>query len=301
MENAYPIIELVHETSHWVSILQSGFLMSGAERDTAEIFDVEGMTGGDWREGGQFVGIYMGLITKNMIGENKKYWLDNSVSLVFSTSELLQREDYHINEFDNNGILTKHSWSRKNLGQFLQGIQRGKIELDLPEVIFHNKVNMNNLLYIDCKSSDYEHTYRTMQENGLEKWLGYLRRADTILFKYLEPMVYHNPRFCNVQTYLDENNKKQNNSASVYEQIAMNCGMTETDLIDFLYKNCRSKYPEKCLQKLRMYLFDEYEIPIILGIKGEPPTVYYPPFDENTISEILKHANEELRLNSAQY
>lgn len=303
-----PIRFLSHQSKHWIDILKNGNILNQYELVCAGLGRRDGFcSGGNWNSGGQFIGVYMGLLTDQYLRIIER----DSPTFIFSPCELLSREDYHINEFDNNGIITTKSWSRKNISIFISKIRDGQIKLYDPEVVFHNRVNFNNLMYIVCPDNIYEKIKSKMYSENLSEWIDYLKPLKIIhkeyfsnyldlstLPPYSSKLTYLNypPRFCGVQTSLTRDIPNRINSLSVYEQIAMNCGMTENDLIDFLDKNCRGSVKYLCLEKLRRYIFDNYEVPIIAGTKKIPETIFYPPFNENDISDILMYANRELSL-----
>lgn len=298
--NFCPIVSLIHETNenNMVSMLKGGYILSGAEYEEQQRTQLTGgFAEGHWSEGGQFVGVYTGVVTYGMVDYPVRYF--NKDGGIFELSDsLLTRDDYHINEFDNNGTLTNSSWTRRTIKPFLKKLDkldRENIESviqNMPEAVFHNKVPLKQLVSIWCTEANFYKLQFAFKRNGLERFIPMLQVTEYFPHVKCRDIFTVQPsgpaRFCNTQTTnIDDSSvPKQINSLSTYSQIARNCGMDIQELKDFFNRECTGKTYKQCVDKLRDKIFN-LEVKIISS-KTYPPTVYYPPFDESNMGEILE-------------
>lgn len=283
MSEFEPIKYLVHGTNinNLINIINTGYLLTQKELKQSKI-QYDGYTCGDWECGGQFVGVYMTPEFEEYVGSQF-----GIVVLIFNRV-LLYRNDYHINDGDFNGILTTHSYSRKGeLDNLLSNI---KTKHD-PEIIFHNNISLKYLEKILINSNDYKQLIKlipnqSIRDESFFKKIIFTDVIPNLIIKdipltenIIEEFNNYKEYFCNVQVpfkNLEDTVENQLNDLETYIKIARNCGMNVEELNNFFKNN---KYDSQ-FKLLRRLLHDSYELPILLGKKELPKTIYYPPFDK---------------------
>lgn len=281
------------------AILNSGYLKSTKTLQEEKI-DYKGYTSGEWELGGQVNGVYMSIVHENLFGKkwkdtninNRDYYVDNEsyeIVFVFSTV-LLEREDYYLNLADQNGYLTKHSFSPDNINKTKVLNYDG--ELGQPEIIFPDKVSLQWVqeIWIPTISKNvYDQIYnkviniittqcsKEIQDKFIpiirpfQKTVPVQRYNKFCTSKNINIMKMSRPNYCNA---LYDNEYKdgkypdyiEKNSIDIYRKIARNCGISQ-DIVN-----------KSSIDKLRKLIFVE-EIKRYKNPKLITPTIYSPPFD----------------------
>ena len=150
------IAGLVHSTTlkNLENMIKSGYIYTNKE-----FFETKGknLTGGlsemdddiDWFDYEQYLGVYMGIIPSNKIG-GKKVEIDSfsNVIMVFSKI-LLEKENYHLNETNQNGWINKNTYAPSELNMDLYyDFDSGLIN----EIVFHDKISLKFLESIYVKT-----------------------------------------------------------------------------------------------------------------------------------------------------
>lgn len=234
------IIGLLHNTDfkNITSILESGYLYTDFERHTLKIkssgfsyFEEDAPI--DYT--GQYPGVYFAPLTVNMLPMDDVPDLEINYSfgpiyLVFSVA-LLEREDYHINERDSNGVLYYGSYD----ASYLDNNELFLDFEDFPEVVFHNKVSLEYLQQLWVETEENASRLRQEVPDMYKDLIKVFRTVpDRTYFENCETELKwdYNPNYCHLPGYWIFTNEDEPEDYRLmdledYNKIALNCGVNE--------------------------------------------------------------------------
>ena len=285
--------EIVHALLHTTniknvkSILKNGFILSAVDADKQEIKLQYGFTtGGEWKSGDQYPGVYFAPFIKNDVGNKIKYTeyeglnykgeliVIKEVQFVFCT-DLLKRGDFHYNEYDSNGFISSISHNYNSMIEYFQ--QKGHVIPD--EIVFHNRVPLKPFLkeiWVERNEIKEELLKSLLPEyHNLVKVQSYY---PDIIFKCNEHIDKLHPNYC---YYLDKyerpyyKKRGYSDNVDVYKKIAYNCGLKKDEIskLDLSTK----KGIKKLVEALKPLVNERF---LLENNKLTPLDYYEPPFKE---------------------
>lgn len=231
----------------------------------------------------QFIGNYVSPVIntsskyiKELFGHNK------SINIMLLIDPyILNRDDWHINSQDTNGYLSNETFTKHSLDLYL------KSKKELPEIIFHNKIQPEFIkgIMIDKKNQKIimnilkKYKYKINIYFTFDiKNVNFYDNSMINTYKDIIGISNYYPRFCTGRYISEDFPAKM--SIENYIKIALNCGMSEDDIIKFLEqckKNKRQK--ENCIRELTNILAIKYENINIENNKYLYP-IYEPSFNK---------------------
>jgi hypothetical protein len=283
-----PIKVLTHNSNinSLVNILKTGILtnkelhdLNIEHRGYASILDDEEE---EVEEGNQFIGTYVSPIinTNVKILEENFEIEENTNMMLLIDPYILNRDDWHINSSDVNGSLYKKTFTKDTIDLYF------KSEHQLPELIFHNKIQPEFIkgIMIDKKDEKLVKNIINKHKYKINIYFKYKIKNDfyddTMINIYKDVIGNSNyyPRFCMSRYAIDVT--KDEMTPETYIKIALNCGMSEENVIKFLEK-CKNDKTQKenCIRELLDFINQKYLIPNIVNNKYLYP-IYEPPFNK---------------------
>lgn len=229
----------------------------------------------------QFIGSYVSPIidtSPKYIKEIFGYDTNSNIMLLIDPY-ILNRDDWHINSKDTNGYLSNETFTKDTLNLYL------KSKKDLPEIVFHNKIQSEFIrgIMIDKKNEKIVKNILKKYKYKINIYFTYNIKNvnvynDSMINTYKDIIGNSNyyPRFC-MSFYISEHFDSKI-SIENYIKLALNCGMSEDDIIKFLEQCKKDKTSkENCIKQLLDVIGNKYEHLNIENNKYLYP-VYEPPF-----------------------
>lgn len=155
---------------------------------------------------------------------------------------ILNRDDWHINIEDTNGTLLEQTYTKDTFDLYLK-----EKKISFEEIVFHNKIqpefikgilmdNKNNLDYVNSLIK-YNYKIDIYTEKSKLK-SNYYDNSMINTYKDIIGNMNYYPRFC-FGIFID-NAIKSPISIDTYIKIALNCGMSENDILTFI-KQCKNE------------------------------------------------------------
>ena len=254
-------------------------------------------------EGHQFIGSYVSPIIDTS-GENLRENFEiepNTNIMLLIDPYILNRDDWHINSQDVNGSLYNKTFTKDTIDLYF------KTKHNLPEVIFHNKIQPEFIrgIMIDKRDEKIVKNILKTYKYKIDIYFKYnikdkfkpSRDADkfyddSMIDTYKDIIGNSNyyPRFCANRYYIEV--KKGEMPVETYIKIVLNCGMSEDNVIKFLEKCNKDKtQKENCIKQLLDFIYSQYELPNIVNNTYLYP-IYEPPFNkELSNKKIIKLLN----------
>lgn len=290
---------LTHQTDfkNIIQIMRSGYIKTGKELQEAEMKYFGYKTDNRWESTDQVNGVYMSVLTSNLMGEK---WIDatarsisnliygEEVAFIFSTI-LLERDDYFLNLSDQSGYILSNTYSPFTLDK--KKISEAAIMLVdfTKEIVFPSKVSLDwveEIWIVGSSIHEYNRKLKAFQSLMMQAGKDIYDKFNPLIIPYSSTIpnkVYD--KWCDNADkikYLKENSLKPNYcnayktgkgrdegyrvaSLEIYQKIARNCGYTQEEINNKSGIELRNMISEVEIKR--------YKDPSIIT-----PTIYYPPF-----------------------
>jgi hypothetical protein len=174
----------------------------------------------------QFPGVYLTLITKDNINNERLY--PGKYGLIFSR-KLLNQKNYHININDNNGMITEtdtyYPW---NIDKALYKIKISTEKTTMNEVVFHDPISMEYLCEVIKFPTAEE--LANLSDEDFDKYRPNSLLPEEIMENDFEPDMTKEPFYCYPQDNYTGVDKTSSSSKDFLETMAKVCNInTNTD------------------------------------------------------------------------
>jgi hypothetical protein len=169
----------------------------------------------------QFPGVYLTLITKDNINNERLY--PGKYGLIFSR-KLLNQKNYHININDNNGIITEtdtyYPW---NIDKALDKIKISTEKTTMNEVVFHDPISMEYLCEVIKFPTAKE--LANLSDEDFDKYRPHSLLPEEIMENDFEPDMTKEPFYCYPQDNYAGVDKTSSSSKEFLETMAKVCNI----------------------------------------------------------------------------
>ena len=281
---------LLHQTTFksLKAILKDKFLYTSIEQMNIKKIDkASGFTMGHPLSAGQFPGIYLSVyfdyFRNKTFNETQLIFEDADMCVLVLSKRLLDRTDYHLNLFDQNGMLTKNSYCKQTLHSLPT-----LIEDEMNEVVFHNKISVDCIEEIWVFDAEGRSIVEDLGLNVVET----NKFVNKVYDKKIEIKNF-DISFCTSMGLMNawNLNKFVAIDLATALKIAENCGLPALEYLMWIKQKRKMKViylddEDREIEVERLFNINDITLAIqrkqIENIEGKlcPPIKFYPPFSE---------------------